>query len=563
MGISLKPSHIGRYAQIAALLYRYGRSDLVRDSGLQNALASAGAAPETPVDDGGDSKAAGEAEELADDLEALGPTFVKLGQLLSTRADLFPPEVLAGLERLQDGISPVPFEEIQAVVEDELSVRLSRAFRRFDENPIGSASLAQVHHAELRDGRPVAVKVQRPGIRERVHEDLETLQELAGVLDEHTDAGARFRFSDMLDRLRRAIERELDYRKEARNLEVFGSALRSFSRIVVPAPVMDYSTDRVLTMDFVQGRKITALSRLRRLETDGRALADDLFAAYLQQILVDGFFHADPHPGNVLLTDDGRLALIDLGMVEAVPPQLQEQLLRLLLAVAGGEADEAATLAVGLGERQSDAEESEFRAEVADAVLRARNARAEDLRIGAMVLGISRSAAEHGIVPPPQLALLGKTLLNLDEVGRTLDPEFDPNGAVQRHAGEIMRKRMLHHLSPSELFSAAVDMNELVRTLPGRINRVLDTVASNELRIRVDSINEERLMAGLQKIANRIAMGVVLAALILGAALLVRVQSPYRILGYPAPATFFFLAAAGGGIALVVSILRGDRSAKK
>ena len=293
MAISLKAQHLNRYRQIAWLLIKYGRSDLVKETGLEETLAAQERV--TP-------KEASKASELADDLEKLGPTFVKLGQLLSTRIELLPPAYLDALTRLQDNVEPFAFDEVEKIVSSELGVRMSKAFIEFEVTPIAAASLGQVHRARLRDGRQVAVKVQRPGIREALLEDLDALDEIARFLDGHTTAGKRYQFCQILDQLRRTLLRELDYRQEATNLTTIGANLKEFDRIIVPAPILDYSTARVLTMQYVHGKKITDLHSLARMEFDGSALAEELFRAYLKQILVDGFFHADPHPGNVFLS---------------------------------------------------------------------------------------------------------------------------------------------------------------------------------------------------------------------------------------------------------------------
>src|SRR5437868_3489450 len=352
MAISLKPQHLNRYRQIAWLFVKYGRSDLVKESGLEGTLAAEHRV--TP-------KEAAKADELADDLEKLGPTFVKLGQLLSTRVELMPKAYLEALTRLQDKVEPFPFDEVEKIVCSELGIRMSKAFSDFDVTPMAAASLGQVHRARLRDGRQVAVKVQRPGIRDAMFEDLDALDEIAEFLDNHTAIGKRYEFCQMLDETRKSLVRELDYRQEANNLTTIGGHLKEFARIIVPEPIADYSSSRVLTMQYVHGEKITDLSPLTRMEFDGGALAEELFRAYLQQILVDGFFHADPHPGNVLLTDDGRLALIDLGMVGYVTPRMQDYLLQLLLSVSEGRPDEAATYAIKLGQTREEFDETAFR----------------------------------------------------------------------------------------------------------------------------------------------------------------------------------------------------------
>src|SRR5215216_311395 len=334
MGISLKPQHLKRYKDIAWLLMKYGRSDLVKNAGLDDLLRDEKADPALV-------EAPPEAKALADDLEKMGPTFIKLGQLLSTRADLLPTSYIESLTRLQDKVEPFAYEEVEAIVSSELGVRISKAFSEFDPNPIAAASLGQVHRARLRDGRAVAVKVQRPGIRERVVEDLEALGDVAEFLDNHTEMGKQYSLQKMLEEFRRSLMRELDYRQEATNLATMNDILKEFGQIVVPLPVDDYTKSRVLTMDHIKGKKITSLTPLARIEIAGEQLAEQLFRAYLKQILVDGFFHADPHPGNVFLTDDERIALLDLGMVARLAPGLQEKLLQLLLAVAEGRSEEA------------------------------------------------------------------------------------------------------------------------------------------------------------------------------------------------------------------------------
>lgn len=560
MGLSLNPEHVKRYARIARLLRKYGRSDLVRQAGLEDSLDDEGLTPDAATDR--DTAATPAADELAADLEAMGPTYVKLGQLLSSRVDLLPFAYTEALSRLQDDVEPFGFPEVVEILENELQVRVSRAFLELEEEPVAAASLGQVHRARLRDGRRVAVKVQRPRIREQVKEDMEALEELAAFMDRHTEIGRRYNLSEMAVEMRKTLRRELDYREEAANLTTLGANLLEFDHILVPRPVHDYTTQRVLTMDLVSGRKVTAVGPLARLEMDGVELADELFRAYLKQILVDGFFHADPHPGNVFLTDDRRIALIDVGMVGRITPDLQDELMRLLLTISEGKGEEAAELLVRLGQRLDGFDGRAFEAKLVELVGRYHNASAGELQIGRVMLEATRGAAENGLRLPAQLTVLGKTLLNLDQVGRTLDPDFEPNAAIRRHAGEIMRQRMLKNATPGSLFSSMLEANEFVQRLPGRLNRVLDAVADREVEVRIRLMNEAVMMEGLQKVANRIAVGLVIAALILGAAMMMNVESSFRILGYPGLAIILFLAAAIAGLALVVSVLTHDRRSR-
>jgi ubiquinone biosynthesis protein len=550
MGISLKPQHLNRYRQIAWLFVKYGRSDLMKGAGLEETLDAEQRV--TP-------KEAAKAEELAGDLEKLGPTFVKLGQLLSTRVELLPRAYLEALARLQDKVEPFPFDEVEKIVTSELGVRMSKAFSDFEVAPMAAASLGQVHRARLRDGRQVAVKVQRPGIRDAMLEDLDALDEIAEFLDNHTAAGTRYDFCQMLDQFRKSLLRELDYRQEASNLTTIGQHLREFEHIVVPEPIADYVTSRVLTMQYVHGKKVTDLNPLARMEFDGDALAEELFRAYLQQILVDGFFHADPHPGNVFLTDDYRVALIDLGMVGKIMPGLQEQLLQLLLSIAEGRGDDAADIAIRIGDRKEDFAEKEFKHAIAEIVAKQQGATVEQMQVGRLVLEVTQASGENGVRVPAELTMLGKTLLNLDQVGRTIAPDFDPNASIRRNAAQIMQQRLMKSLSPGNLFSGVLELKDLVHRLPARLNKIIDAIANNEMKISVDAIDEKTLVVGFQKVANRITVGLIIAALIVGAAMMMRVETSFRIWGYPGLAILLFLAAAGAGVVLLINIFFYDK----
>jgi len=269
-------------------------------------------------------------------------------------------------------------------------------------------------------------------------------------------------------------------------------------------------------MDYVSGRKITDLPPIAQTELDGRELARQLFDAYLKQIIVDGLVHADPHPGNVFLTDDHKIALIDLGTVARVSPPMQEKLLQLLLAISQGQGDRTADIAIEIGEKRTEIDEVPLRREIEEMVAQNRHATVGELQAGKAVLAITRASADAGLRMPPELMMLGKALLNLDQIGRILDPDFDPQAAVRRRAAELTGEKVRKSLSPGNLLETAMELRDFVQRLPHRVNRILDLVAGNSLKVEVDAIDETQLMAGFQKVANRIAMGLVLAALIIG-----------------------------------------------
>jgi predicted unusual protein kinase regulating ubiquinone biosynthesis (AarF/ABC1/UbiB family) len=400
-------------------------------------------------------------------------------------------------------------------------------------------------------------------VRATLAEDLAFFHELAGFMAAHTSVGTRVDVIGVIQQLERALADELDYRVEARNAASFRKMLAEFPRLLVPKVVEAYTTERVLTMERVHGLKVDAVPPIARLEHDFTPVAEELTRAYLKGITIDGFFHADPHPGNVFVVN-GKIALIDLGMVAHLSRGLQDRLLQLLLAVADNRADDAAKTLLLLGERRENADQAAFTRGVTDIVAQHQQARLQRPQVGRAVLMLLRVAADSGIRLPAELAMVGKTLLNLDEIGHTLAPRFDPNAAIRRHAAEITEHQMARDLSLGALASAAVDHKKTVQNLPGRVNRILDRLADNEFQVKVDAIDETRLMEGMQKVANRISLGLVLAALIVGAALLMRVETSFRLFGYPGIAILLFLAAAAGGIALAVSILASDiRSRRK
>lgn len=552
--VSLKPERLKRYKDVALLLVKYGRSDLVKQAGLEDHLG---------LDETTLAETAPKAEELAADLEKLGPTFIKLGQLLSTRADLLPTPYLEALARLQDHIEPFPFEEVDRIVSGELGVRISKAFADFDPQPLAAASLAQVHLAHMRDGRAVVVKVQRPNIREQIVEDLEALGQIAQFLDAHTELGKRYDFGNMLQGLRSSLLRELDFKLEANNLITFAENLREFDLIIIPEPVEDFCTSRILTMEYIPGKKITDLNPLRLMEIDGPGLARELFRAYLKQILLDGFVHADPHPGNVFLTEDDRIALLDLGMVTRLQPGFRDNVLRLLLAISEGRGEEAAEVTIRMGEPKSRFDKAEFTRRIAELVAEHADASLSRLNSGQVVLEITRISADCWFRLPPEFTMVAKALLNLDRSVFTLDPSFEPTAIIRQRAMEILQRNLMQSIAPANLIGGVVELKEFAEKLPGRINKILDTIGNNEFKVDVNAIDEKIVLEGLQKVANRISLGLILAALIVGAAMLMRVETSFKILGYPGFAMIFFLLAAIAGIGLVITIVMTDVRARK
>src|SRR4051812_1237665 len=551
MKLSLKPQHLKRYAEIARLFLRYGKSDVVGELALDGIDTGTPPSPDAP-----------RPEDLADDLERMGPTFVKLGQILSSRADLLPDAYLKALSRLQDNVKPFPFEEVEEVITRELGARISKAFGSFEREPLAAASLGQVHRATLRDGRAVCVKIQRPGIRKVIAEDMEALNEIISLMA-LTKFGRQYQVQRIFEEFKHTLVQELDYNRETANMVTIGENLREFDLVYVPQPIQSFCTQNVLTMEFIEGQKITSMTALSRMDFDGHALADQLFHSYLKQVLVDGVFHADPHPGNVFITRDHKIALLDLGMVGRTTPGMQEQLIKLLVAVSEAHSDRAAEIAIQISETSPNFDETTFRKRVGQLVAENQNSSISQLNVGRILPEVGRNAGRSGLYVPTDLTLLGKTLLQLDEIGRFIDPNYNPNAAIRDKVTEILNRRMRQQATTGRMFSSLLELKEFATALPQRLNKILDAVANAELEVKVKATDANLFLTGFQKVANRIAIGVITAALIIGAALLMQVQTSFTVFGYPGLAMLCFIAAAAVGFYLVFSILVQDFRDKK
>lgn len=538
---------MSRRSQILRLLMRYRHSGVFSGMNLDTTHGQ-----EVPAD--------GNPEQFVTDLEALGPTFVKLGQMLSTRPDMVPVEFATALERMQEKVAAIPLERIHAIIEQELGAPVRKLFASFDPEPLGCASIAQVHRATLHDGRLVAVKVQKPEVAAQLRSDLEALRSFAMAADHLTQVGRRVRLRDWLNEFGKTLMQELDYQAEAENLARFGQHLRPFKRLWVPQPIWDYCSQRVLTMELAQGVRVDAIPNVRRTEESMEPLAAALIRGYLDQIFVHGEIHADPHPGNLRVTDDGRLAIFDLGMVAHMPPRLRERLLKILFAAVDGRGEEVADEIIGISTRLEAYDEERYLRETGQLI--ARYAASTHFSEGRVVLDLVRIATASGLRTPPELSLIGKALLNLESVCRLLAPELDTRGIVERQLQHVVRKRLRKSLSAANLASEAMELQQLLREGPRKMTDILGLLAENRLQMKVTGLEESRLMENLQKIANRVSAGIITAALILAAALMMKVETGLHLFGYPAIALLLMLIGVVLGLSIIASALMFDRRAR-
>ena len=592
----LSPKHLPRLAATIGLFTRYGLADFAREQGL-SALAQEEEKARRE-NNGEDVEATARA--FREKLVELGPAYIKLGQVMATRGDLLPAAYIKELETLHDDVEPMPFHEVARIIEEELGVPLAELFPNINIDPLGTASLGQVHAATLPDGRDVVVKVQRPNIRPLLADDIAFFHELAQFLTNHTEAGKRIDLLGILRQLERALTDELDYRVEARNGAQFRKRLAEFPHLLVPRIIEGYSTDKVLTTERIRGTKVSEIPASFRNDLDLTLLANELTRAYLHQIAVDGHFHADPHPGNIFLvlptdsnpptpaevvtytsgeTDDGtsriaraerdalqlaptappllepKLALIDFGMIAHLSPSLRDQCVRLLYGLSEDQGDDVADVLVEMGEPLGDFDRSRYQREINELVAQAYGADMSELEAGALLNKVITVSYQRGLRLPADLTLLAKTLVHLGGVTRSLDPAFEPSVAIRENMAEIVAERMRSRLKPSVMFRALSEGADLLGTLPRRIDSITRRLADNELTTKLEVPQINILVEGLQKVANRVFTGLVLAALIVASAMLLPER---RLLG-----TAGFIIAAALGLYMIGSILWNDRRVTK
>ncbi|QDT11922.1 ABC1 kinase family protein [Planctomycetes bacterium K23_9] len=533
------------YGKLSALLWKHGRHDLAKQLGWTS-------------DSGSPSEKSSTAEECAQDIERLGAAYIKLAQIASTRQDILPPEYIEAFGRLQDDVESVAIEEIEAAITGGLGAKPSTLFAEFDRRPLATASIGQVHRAKLHDGREVVVKVRRPDIVDEANEQLGSLKRLAAKIDESTDIGKEFRFCTLVGAVEYALINELDYRFEANHLQHLAENLKEFAHIRVPQPIPQMVCENVLVMEYLSGPAIKDVSGVVLNELDTAAIADTIVRAYLKQILIDGLFHADPHPGNLVLHDKTKIGLLDGGMVVNLPPMLRREIAALLLAFSEGEGERAATIAARIAKTDADYDSKSFRTMAARIVASPNDGGFESMSLGRTLVEFLNVSGRHGVVLPFEVILLSKAFLQLETTLETLNPGQDAKALIRGYTYELLADRASKQLSVGQMAAAALDSAELASHLPSRMNEITRLVSENQLRVKVDAIDEVALLAGMRKIANRITSGLIVAAMIVAASLIMRVETGSTLLGYPTLAIVFFLMSAAIGLVLVYKAMFGD-----
>ena len=478
-------------------------------------------------------------------LEELGTTFIKLGQLLSSRPDLLPDLYIEELRRLVDEVPPVAFAEIDAVIQADLG---SDVFASIDPQPLATASIAQTHRALMKNGRAVVVKVRRPGVVEQVEVDLALLRSTARLLSGHSETAQLLQLEALADELEVHLRAELDFEEEAHNTELIAGLVEAYDLLIVPDVIHPHVTERVLVLEYIAGEKVEAEHGLA--PEQAQELAQQFFNAYVFQVVVEGVYHADPHGGNVLLTEDGRLALLDFGLLGRLDEDTRRGLSLLLLAIAQNRADDVADMILALSLTAVRSDQPGFVQDVRRKLPRFHWRPLRAIRAGQALADLQRIALDHSIALPTSFALVGKTLAQADSIARVLYPDLDPIALLEEETLEVMLVEAERRLEPNRLFSYLFTQLDPLTRLPRRFGHVLSELEQGALKIGVVPTGLGELEANLRSIANRIGAAIIISALLLASAMLVRVHM-FRWLGVSG----FFLAGALG-LYMVWKIIR-------
>ena len=538
---------IGRFKDIVFTLFKYGLDDIVDRLDLPGRHLFARIHP--------DVDKMNTWERIRHTLEDLGPTFVKFGQLMSLRPDLLPADLIDELQKLQDEVPPVPFEQIRGRIEGELGATIEDIFLRFDESPIAAGSLAQVHRAMLRATRDVvAVKVQRPAIRSVIDKDLAILDAIVRRLEKRTERLDVWDLPNLVNELRRSLTHELDFSREARNMKIARDNLASVAFMRVPKVFEDYTTERLLTMELMEGRK------LKQVAADEIAnkkhLAKAILETTLVQILDHGFFHADPHPGNIMLLQGDVLCLLDWGMVGRLSTEARYGLIDLVQTIIDRDTDKILWILSQFAEIGTRANPKIIQREILDILDSFHGVPLSKINIGRLVLDVIRLFRDQYIKLPADMAIMAKALVTAEGTARQLYPELNVIKEAQPHVEKIARKRWQPEALWLGLKKGLYRLLYLQKNIPGRIEHIIEVLDKGELKFRFQHENLSGLRQTLETITNRLTFGIIIAALIIGSSMIITTGVKPLLFGFPALGIVGYLVSAILGLWLVFNIIR-------
>ena len=546
--------HLNRYRHILTVLFKYGFGDLVDilkiEQYLEIGLQMISRKRREQVEK------LSRAERVRMVMEELGPTFVKLGQILSTRPDLISVEFIQELSKLQDNVPPFPYTEARQIIESELGRPLEDIFQHFEDTPLAAASIGQVHRAQLKDGEEVVVKVQRPGIRKTIEVDLEIMLHLASLMERHLEELQVHRPVRIVQEFARTLEKEIDYTIEASHIERFARQSMDDPTVYVPKVFRDTTTGRVLTMEYIDGIKTSEIDRIEREGLDRKiitALGADLI---LRQIFDYGFFHADPHPGNIFVLPDNVICYIDFGMMGSIDRQTREDFADLIYTVVHHDESRATQILLKLTEYDEKPDVRVLERDLTEFIGQHLYVPLKDLQMDKLLQQILKMISRHRLQIPQNLFLMMKALATVEGIGLLLDPDFE---MIKQTIPFIQRVKMARYhpkRMADDLVRSGVEFVQLMQEIPGETREILEQMKQGKIKIEFKHKGLEPMLSTYDQISNRIAFAIVIAALIIGSALIVLSKTPPFLFGISFIGIIGFLAAAVMGLWLLIAILK-------
>lgn len=546
--------HITRYRQIATVLLKHGFGDLMSTLGMHRRLGldkrriSAGGTPAAHLT---------RWQRIRMAMEELGPSFVKLGQILATRPDMIPQELCDELAKLHDTVAPFPFNQAKQTVEAELGGSLDTIFEEFDETPVASASIAQVHRAVLPEsGEVVAVKIQRPGIRRIIEVDLEIMMDIAVLMERHLPGLNAVHPVGIVEEFARTIRKELDFNTEAGHIERFARNFQGKDIIFVPKVFRELSSRKVLTMEFVEGVKVSDLAALREDGFDLELIASRGADLLLEQIFVHGFFHADPHPGNILILPDNVICFLDYGMMGTISPRYKDSLADMVIGIVRRDEKQITKAVLDLSAGDEAAAGEKLEADVADFIEQHFYRSLKDIDMGELITQLIQLFVKHRLKIVPDFYLLVKALATVEGNGRVLSPDFDMIKNTEPFARKIMAERFSPKTLAKGMYRSGIDLGNLLRDLPGDVREIVAQIKRGRMHVEFEHRGLEPMLKTHDQISNRIAFALILSALIIGSSVIVLSGIPPKWYGIPVFGIVGYLAAGAMGFWLLISILR-------
>jgi len=505
--IGKRMKHAQRYQEIISAFLRNGFGYLVKDLGLLERLPFQ---KKVISDKNSRNRTTGERLRLM--LQELGPTFVKLGQMASTRRDILPEDIIFELEKLQDQVSPFSFQQVRQIIEEELGDDLENLYVEFAEKPLATASIGQVHLARLHTNERVAVKVQRPHIRPTVKTDLEILDDLARIMESRIDRAKRFQLREIIEEFSKSLSMELDYQTEGRNSEKISRPSTEDETIKVPRVYWSHTTAKVLTMEYISGVKVNNLARLEEEGYNRKVIAERIAHSMLHQILIEGFFHGDPHPGNIVILPGDRIVWMDFGMVGRLSANMQNQFALLALSMKSGSTNGIIKAISEMGVIPSDTDMSALQLDIDELRERYYDVPLSQISLGGAVTDLLAVAYKHQIMIPAELTMLAKSLLTVETIVEMLDPDFSIMNAAEPFGKQLLKERYNPKKIAANAWEHLTEYTEILADLPKKLREVASTIQKGKMRLEITIPELNIFLKKMDRISNRLSFAIVVLA---------------------------------------------------